>query len=241
MIISEAVSGPTEEVPFAAPILSLRNISKRYGRQEGLVHALCNVSFKVRPSTFVALTGPSGSGKSTLLNILGLIDVADEGDVRFEGVEIKRDDEKLRLRLRREHFGFVFQSYNLVPTLTALENVEVALFHKRGLSPRQRREQAREMLRLVGLEERMGHLAREMSGGQQQRVAVARALVRYPRIVIADEPTANLDARNAMRLMELMETLRATTGAAFVVSTHDHRMLRYFQTVVTLEDGKIKS
>jgi putative ABC transport system ATP-binding protein len=225
-------------VAAASPLMVLMGIVKRYGEGDATVQALRGVDLTIHPRDFCALTGPSGSGKSTLLQIIGLLDTPSEGSLRFEGQVIDAQDEATRLHLRRESFGFVFQSYNLVPALSAVENVELALFHH-PMSAKERLRRAEEALAMVGLAERLHHRPQQMSGGQQQRVAVARALVRRPKLVLADEPTANLDADNALKLIELMLELREKTGTTFIVSTHDHRLMPHFPTIIPLEDGRI--
>ncbi len=220
------------------PVLAVQGIRRSFGAGEARVDALMDVDLAIAPGEFCALCGPSGSGKSTLLNILGLLDRPDAGTISLAGTQLDLNDEAAARQLRRESFGFVFQNFNLIPTLNALENVEVALFHDRA--PRKdRRRRAEAMLETVGLGARMGHRPNQLSGGQQQRVAMARALVRAPRIVIADEPTANLDAATAFGLMDLMESLRRSTGTSFICSTHDNRLMDRFSRVVTLEDGRI--
>jgi putative ABC transport system ATP-binding protein len=228
------------DVTPCTPLMTLTGVDKSFGDGDVTVHALRNVDLTIMPGMFCALTGPSGSGKSTLLNIVGLLDTPSSGTIALEGIGVDAGDEARRLQIRRGCFGFVFQSYNLVPTLSALENVELALFHDPA-GRRERTARASHALDMVGLADRMGHRPKQMSGGQQQRVAVARALVRAPKLVLADEPTANLDAGNAVKLMELMLELRERTGTAFLVSTHDHRLLSRFVSVVCMEDGRILS
>jgi putative ABC transport system ATP-binding protein len=226
--------------PATDAVLSANGIFKRFGKNEARVDALKNVGVHINAGEFCALCGPSGSGKSTLLNILGCLDRPDAGEIWLDGVEVPLSNENSLRDLRRSHFGFVFQNFNLVPTLSAVENVEMALFHapkKHG----KKREMAREMLELVGLGDRMEHRPAALSGGQQQRVAVARALVRHPKLIFADEPTANLDATNAFELMDVMEKLREQSGCAFIISTHDARLMDRFGRIVTLEDGRIIS
>ncbi|MCX7560546.1 ABC transporter ATP-binding protein [Sulfitobacter sp. F26204] len=220
------------------PLLALTEIKKGFGEGEGRVQALDGITLHIQSGEFCALSGPSGSGKSTLLNILGLLDQADSGSYFFDGQTLKGASEKTVRSLRQKHFGFVFQSFNLVQTLSAVENVEMALFHapmKAGV----KRKQASEMLDLVGLGERLNHRPNQLSGGQQQRVAVARALVRQPRLVFADEPTANLDAASAFGLMDLMDDMRRQIGTSFITSTHDNRLMDRFSRIISLEDGRI--
>lgn len=226
--------------PVTDVVLSAKGICKSFGQGETRVEALKGVGLHINTGAFCALCGPSGSGKSTLLNILGCLDRPDSGKIHLDGKEVPLSDENSLRDLRRNHFGFVFQNFNLVPTLSAVENVEMALFHL-PLKRSKKREMAREMLELVGLGERMQHRPAALSGGQQQRVAVARALVRRPKLIFADEPTANLDVENAFELMDVMDRLREQSGCAFIVSTHDPRLMDRFTRIVTLEDGRIVS
>lgn len=234
--LDQSVTG----MPVTDAVLSAKGIYKSFGKGEARVDALKGVDLQINAGVFCALCGPSGSGKSTLLNILGCLDRPDSGKIYLNGKEALLSDENSLRDLRRNHFGFVFQNFNLVPTLSAVENVEMALFHlpyKRS----KKREMARDMLDMVGLGERLHHRPAALSGGQQQRVAVARALVRHPKLIFADEPTANLDAKNAFELMDVMDRLREQSGCAFIVSTHDARLMDRFTRIVTLEDGRIVS
>ncbi len=237
---TRAFAAPAGAAIPAPPVLAVQGIRRSFGTGETRVDALKGVDLAIAQGEFCALCGPSGSGKSTLLNILGLLDRPDAGTVGLGGAVLDPDDEAALRRLRRDAFGFVFQNFNLIPTLSAVENVEVALFH--DPAPRKdRRRRAEAMLDTVGLGARMAHRPHQLSGGQQQRVAMARALVRAPRIVIADEPTANLDAATALGLMDLMDALRRNTGTSFICSTHDNRLMDRFSRIVTLEDGRITS
>lgn len=228
------------EVPriSTSPLLLVTDICREFGEGDAKVQALKGVSLRLQKGEFCALSGPSGSGKSTLLNVLGLLDQASSGSYSFDGTSLDQASERTIRSLRRQHFGFVFQNFNLVPTLSAVENVEMALFH----APERRkakRKKAAEILDLVGLGDRMGHRPNQLSGGQQQRVAVARALVRDPQLVFADEPTANLDAASAYGLMNLMDEMRQQLGTSFIISTHDNRLMDRFDRIVSLEDGRI--
>ena len=218
-------------------IVVARGITKAFesGRQQ--VWALRGVDLDVRGGEFLALVGPSGSGKTTLLNLIGALDVPTAGELTVLGQPIARLSKHDRAQLRLHSLGFVFQAYNLVPVLTALENVEFVL-ELQGVTAR-RRGRAQEVLAELGLGELANRRISELSGGQQQRVAVARAVAARPKLVLADEPTANLDGENAETLMHLMRDLRDRHGMTFVFSTHDPRVVAHAVRVVTLVDGRV--
>ncbi|MFH0883422.1 MAG: ABC transporter ATP-binding protein [bacterium] len=221
------------------PVVHVENVVKNY--QGGKVRALRGVSLEVPQRAFLALAGPSGSGKTTLLNIIGALDQPDAGIVIVADHDITKLDEKQCTRLRRETIGFVFQSFNLVPVLTAVENVELPLEILAGTTRDSRRKAAQDMLERVGLMGMNDRFPNELSGGQQQRVAVARALVKHPALVLADEPTANLDGESGSAIIDLMKQMRDQLGTAFIFSTHDPRLLERTETIITLEDGCIRS
>ena len=214
-------------------LLSLKSISKTYTTGDVSVPVLHHVDLDIYAGEFLVIVGPSGSGKSTLLNIVGGIDVPTEGDVYFHNQNISQFNEQELTQYRRKHVGFVFQFYNLVPTLTARENVIVAA--DISASPMS----ADEALELVGLGNRADHFPSQLSGGEQQRVAIARALASQPTLILADEPTANLDTPNGKQVMEIMTRLNQETGITFVFATHDPRVIEYARRVVTLRDGRI--
>ena len=214
------VAPPTPRAGDATPIVRLVDVCKEYVAGETTVPVLRHVSVAFEPACFSAVAGPSGGGKSTLLNILGCLDVPTRGEYWLDGERVAADDPAQATRLRREHFGFVFQSFNLMPVLSALENVQLALAHL-GLRAAESRARAFEMLDRVGLADRAGHRPPQLSGGQQQRVAVARALVKRPRIIFADEPTANLDEESTTAIVALMQRLNAEDGVSFIIATHD--------------------
>jgi putative ABC transport system ATP-binding protein len=221
----------------ARRMVELSGVSRSYeGRRT--VHALRDVSLTVDSGEMVALMGPSGSGKSTLLNIVGGLDSPTAGTVKVDGVEITGLDDDARTRLRRDRIGFVFQFFNLFPTLTAAENVAFPL-HLSGTPRRVARARASEMLGTVGLAEREEHLPDELSGGEQQRVAIARALVGRPSLVLADEPTGNLDSKTGAEILALLHRLRARFGAIIVLVTHDSRAAQACERVVRMRDGRI--
>ena len=219
--------------------LSLKDIRKTYAQGGNAVYALKDVDLEVRAGEMVALTGPSGSGKSTLLNMCGLVDTPDSGRREIAGQAIDGLGAAELTELRRRHIGFVFQGFNLVPVMTAYENVEYPLLLLAKKSP-DRKKLVWEMLDRVGLAE-LGHrLPDALSGGQRQRVAIARALVKSPALVIADEPTGNLDSATASQVVELLGELTRERGAAAVVATHDERMTRSCDRVVRLIDGELQ-
>lgn len=219
------------------PILVARGVTKVFqvGRQE--VRALRGVDLEVREGEFMALVGPSGSGKTTLLNLVGALDVPTSGDLLVHGQQIATLSRRERADLRLRSIGFVFQAYNLVPVLTAVENVEFVL-ELQGVG-QDRRDRARAVLQDLGLADLADRRPTELSGGQQQRVAVARAIAARPALVLADEPTANLDGENAEILMHMMRDLRDRHGMTFIFSTHDPRVVAHAVRVVTLVDGRV--
>lgn len=223
----------------SAPVLRLSGVKKNYRAGDSVVRALRGVSFEAAAGEMVALTGPSGSGKSTLLNLCGLIDAPDEGTREIAGLAVDGYPEVMLTRLRREKVGFVFQGFNLVPVMTAYDNVEYPLLLL-GTPPAERRTRVEEALSRVGLADLAGRLPDALSGGQRQRVAIARALVKSPALVIADEPTGNLDSDTAAQIVALLRELVHERGAAAVVATHDDRMTQYCDRVIRLVDGEMQ-
>ncbi|HAH06464.1 MAG TPA: macrolide ABC transporter ATP-binding protein [Elusimicrobia bacterium] len=220
-------------------LIELKGVSKVYdGGQE--VRALSEVSFQVAPGEFTAIAGPSGSGKSTLLNIVGTLDAPTAGEVLFEGRPMSGLSENELADFRLRSLGFIFQAFNLIGVLTALENVEYVLVLQ-GAAQAERRERAREALRRVGLEAEAGRRPDLLSGGQQQRVAVARAIVHHPQVVLADEPTANLDSKTAEALLELMVELNQERGITFLFSSHDERVLSRARRILRIRDGRLQN
>jgi putative ABC transport system ATP-binding protein len=220
-------------------LVSARDVKKVYELGKIKVRALRGVTFGVASGEFLAVVGPSGSGKTTLLNLVGALDSVTEGVLTVLGHDLRRMSRRARADLRLHSLGFVFQAYNLVPVLTAVENVEFVL-ELQGVG-RERRERAREILAQLGLDEFADRRPNEMSGGQQQRVAVARAVASRPRLVLADEPTANLDGENAEVLLAMMRDLNERHGITFIFSTHDPRVVAHARRVVTLVDGRVAS
>lgn len=219
-------------------LYQVRNVCYRYERNGHRVQALCGVDLDVTPGEFVAIAGPSGSGKTTLLNILGLLDRPEKGMVRFEGTDISGLGERERTLLRRERIGFVFQSLNLIPVLTAQENVEYFLL-KGKLPAAEVRRRVADALEAVGLTANASHRVNALSGGECQRVAIARALVRSVDVVLGDEPTAALDHATGRAVMQLMRRLNAERGVTFIFSSHDPIILACADRVVPLADGRV--
>ncbi|MBI1306750.1 MAG: ATP-binding cassette domain-containing protein [Bacteroidetes bacterium] len=221
-------------------VIKTHQLSKIYNGSAVAVHALNKVDLHIEEGEFTAIVGPSGSGKTTLLNIIGGLDNATSGDVEVAGKDITRMSENDLIDFRLHNIGFVFQAYNLIPVLTAQENVEfIMLMQKRD--KKERHERAMSLLKAVGLESQADKRPSQMSGGQQQRVAVARALASRPRFVLADEPTANLDSVSTSNLLDIMARLNQEEGTTFVFSTHDQRVIDRARRVITLEDGHIVS
>jgi putative ABC transport system ATP-binding protein len=222
-----------------ATAIALRGIVKHYRMGGEDVSALKGIDLEVPFGAFVAVRGPSGSGKSTLLNICGLIDAFDAGSYALAGTDVSGLDETARTLIRRQHIGFVFQSYNLVPVMSVRDNVEYPLLLA-GRPPAERRERVDEILAQVGLAGLADRRPDQLSGGQRQRVAVARALVKSPTLVIADEPTANLDTATAQQVVDLMKLLGERHGATFLIATHDDRMTAHCDQVRALTDGALQ-
>ena len=220
--------------------IELENAVKTYKIGEVETRALDGVSLGIQEGEFTALVGPSGSGKTTMLQLMGCLDRPNSGVVRIGGQDVTSLKANPRADLRREKIGFIFQFFALVPVLTAYENVELPLLLN-GVKPKERKERALELLDAVGLADRSGHRPDQMSGGEQQRVAIARALAPHPLLVLADEPTANLDTANGTQAMEIMQRLNQETGTAFVFATHDPRVMAYSRRVVELQDGRVVS
>ena len=220
-------------------LIQLDEIRKVYSLGETEVVALRGVSLSVDRGEYVALMGPSGSGKSTLMNTLGCLDRPTSGSYLLDGEEVARMSRDTRARLRNRKFGFVFQNFNLLARTSALENVELPLLYERGISARQRRRRAVEVLEKDGLGDRMHHHPGQLSGGQQQRVAMARALVNRPAIIMADEPTGNLDSRTSREVIDLLRRLNEETEITLVLVTHDQYIARHAKRILVLKDGEI--
>jgi putative ABC transport system ATP-binding protein len=224
----------------AEPLISLRRVTKTYGTGAMAFQALKGIDLEVRQGDFVAVMGPSGSGKSTAMNILGCLDVPTSGSFRFRGVPVETLDRDQRALLRRRYLGFVFQGFNLLARTDALENVELPLLY-RGEDRAKRRESGMAALDQVGLGKWWDHTPAELSGGQQQRVAIARAIVTSPSVLLADEPTGNLDSKTSQEIMELLTALNQKSGITVLMVTHEPDMAAYARTIVHFRDGLIES
>jgi putative ABC transport system ATP-binding protein len=225
--------------PPGALVIEIDGVTKLYRMGEETVHALLGVSIKVHRNEYLAVMGPSGSGKSTLMNMLGCLDTPTSGRYFFSGKNVSAMSDDELADIRNREIGFVFQTFNLLPRSTALANVELPLIYA-GIAPAERRARAEQTLRDVGLGDRMGHKPNELSGGQRQRVAIARALVNKPSIILADEPTGNLDSHTGAEIMQLFEELYAQ-GNTIIVVTHEEDVARHARRIVRLRDGLIEN
>ncbi len=216
------------------------DLCKTYRQGDAVVRALDHVNLDIDQGSFICLSGPSGSGKTTLLNAIGGLDEMDSGEISIDGVRVDRLGKGPLAELRLHHIGFVFQAYNLIPVLTARENVEFVM-QVQGVPAKERRRKSADILREVGLEGMEDRRPSELSGGQQQRVAVARAIVSQPKLVLADEPTANLDSVSATHLMDLFRELNQHHGVTFLIATHDERVMAYARRLIRMQDGKVIS
>ena len=221
-------------------LVELKNVVKSYKLGETSVTALRGLNYQLAEGAFTALVGASGSGKSTLLNLVGCIDTPDSGEVYFEGKSISALNENERAALRSEKIGFIFQSFNLMPVLNIVENVELPLV-LHNLSEKDKKDRVMKAVKDVGLEEFIHHRPDKLSGGQRQRVAIARALVTNPRLILADEPTANLDSVTAHKIIDLMQELNVSNGVSFLFSTHDEKVIDRVKQVARIQDGIIHS
>jgi putative ABC transport system ATP-binding protein len=220
------------------PVIELNQVSKTYKMDETEVRALDGIDLKINKKEFVAIMGPSGSGKSTLLHMIGCLDRPTEGKVILDGADISRLNDSELARLRGNKLGFVFQFFNLYPTLTALENVELPMMIVEK-NKNERKKRALELLKTVGLEKRTEHLPSQLSGGERQRVAIARALANDPSLILADEPTGNLDSKTGKELMIFLNRLQEKEGKTVVVVTHEADIAKYAERIIRLKDGKI--
>ena len=220
-------------------IVSIREVVKEYQLGATVVQALRGVSLEVQKGEFLSIAGPSGSGKTTLLNLIGCVDTATRGVVEVAGKDTAKLSERELTDLRLNTIGFIFQSFNLVSVLTVFQNVEFPLLLQRKLGAKERRDKVMQLLEQVGLHTHAKHRPSELSGGQRQRVAVARALVTDPLLVLADEPTANLDSTTGNQIIDLMKMLNQQKGTTFIFSTHDHKVMQHANAVIRLADGKV--
>lgn len=222
------------------PLLSLHDVCKTYGKGLAAMQALRGINIAIHRSEFVAVMGASGSGKSTCMNILGCLDTPTSGYYLFDGIHVESLSRDQRALLRRHYLGFVFQGFNLLNRTTALENVELPLIYL-GVNRKKRRIAARKALQTVGLEDRETHTPNELSGGQQQRVAIARALVTQPLVLLADEPTGNLDSVRSVEIMELLCQFNRESGVTIIMVTHEPDMAAYANRIISFKDGLIAS
>jgi putative ABC transport system ATP-binding protein len=232
--------GGSQLFPALMSLVSARAISKTYRAGEVEVPALRGADFDIEAASFVCFVGPSGSGKTTLLNLVGCLDVPSGGTMTVLDTDIAKLDRTALAAFRGEHIGFVFQDFNLIPVLSAYENVEYPLVMVQRWAPAKRRQRVEQVLAAVGMAEQAGKRPDQLSGGQKQRVAVARALVASPKLVLADEPTANLDHDTAMRIITLMKSMRDEFGTTFVFSTHDPKIVEAAEVVFRIEDGRVQ-
>lgn len=219
-------------------ILMTKNLCKVFRKKEHEVKALWKINLKIATGDYISIQGPSGSGKTTLLNMLGCLDVPSSGHVVIDGIDVSKMGEGALTKVRAKKVGFVFQSFNLIPILSAVENVELPL-ELTKMNKKERRERAEELLELVGLGDRLNHRPGELSAGEQQRVAIARALANKPAIILADEPTGNLDSKTGKKIMALLEELNQKTGTTIIVVTHDKSMAQFTKTMIFLKDGRV--
>ncbi|WP_313618096.1 ABC transporter ATP-binding protein [Agrobacterium sp.] len=222
------------------PLIEFRNVVKQYGMGEATIRALSGVDLAIHQHEFVAIMGPSGSGKSTAMNIIGCLDVATSGDYLFQGISTSGFSGGQLTLLRRHMLGFVFQGFNLLPRTSAVENVELPLVY-RGTPAHERRALAMRALERVGLKGREGHTTQELSGGQQQRVAIARAIVTNPAVLLADEPTGNLDTKTSVEIMELITELNREQGITVIMVTHEDDIAAYAKRLLRFVDGRLAS
>ncbi len=220
--------------------ISLENVKKNYQLDKVTVSALKGIDLKIEAGEFTVIAGPSGSGKTTILNLIGCVDTASEGRVVVSGQETGRLSEKQLTDLRLHTIGFIFQSFNLIPVLNVVDNVEFPLLLQNKLNPKERRDQVMRFIDRVGLSQYAHHRPSELSGGQRQRVAIARALVTKPQIVLADEPTANLDSVTGQTIIDLMKEINQAEKTTFLFSTHDHSIMNQARRIIRLQDGLIQ-
>ncbi len=219
-------------------IIEIKNLKKVYDEKTVPVHAVNGIDLSFTEGEFAAIVGPSGSGKTTLLNIIGGLDSASQGDIFIDNMNIGKLRSKKLINFRLQNIGFVFQSFNLIPVLTAKENVEF-IMQIQGKSKAERDKRTKELLNAVGLSDKINSRPNKLSGGEQQRVAVARALASKPKFILADEPTANLDSKSTENLLDIMEQLNKKENITFIFATHDARVVKKARRVITIEDGKV--
>ncbi len=221
-------------------LITAENISKEYRTGEITVKALKGVSFDIEPASFVSFVGPSGSGKTTLLNLIGCLDKPTDGQLRVADTDVFALGRKESAAFRGSHIGFIFQDFNLMPVLTVYENIEYPLLMVQSRPPAERKDRVEKLLEEVGMADQRNKYPDQISGGQKQRVAIARALVTNPELVLADEPTANLDSETAHAVIDLMKKMKDDFGTTFIFSTHDQKIVREAEIIYSLEDGRLK-
>ncbi|MEK6820746.1 MAG: ABC transporter ATP-binding protein [Nanoarchaeota archaeon] len=219
-------------------IIKLENVCKRYQMGESVVEAVCHVDLDIKKGDFLAIVGPSGSGKSTMMNLVGALDLATEGNIFLDGQNIEHLEENELARIRGKKIGFVFQTFNLIPTLTALENVALPMMFQ-NIGREERRERAEKLLKEIGLEKRADFLVTKLSGGERQRVAIARALANEPEVILADEPTGNLDSKTGNSVIEILKNLNKQ-GKTIIMVTHDLEKAKQAKRIIRLRDGRIE-
>jgi putative ABC transport system ATP-binding protein len=219
-------------------LYTLRAVGKTYRSGEVLVTALKKIDLTIGAGQFVSFVGPSGSGKTTLLNLLGCLDKASEGEIFLSGINLGILNRRAAARFRGEHIGFIFQNFNLLPVLTVYENVEYPLVMVQNVPEADRKQKVMALLEKVGMLDQRNKFPNQLSGGQKQRVAVARALVTHPKVVLADEPTANLDHATACKVLDIMHTMKEASGTTFIFATHDHKIVGEAEGIHTIEDGE---
>lgn len=217
-------------------VIELRDVCKYYGSGDAKVKAICDVNLKIKKSENVAIMGPSGCGKSTMLHLIGCLDRPTRGKILLDGKDVSNLNDNELAKIRREKIGFIFQFFNLIPSFTALENVELPMIFSKT---RNRKEKAKELIKAVGLENRMNHHPHQLSGGEIQRVAIARALANNPSIILADEPTGNLDSKSGKEVMETLVNLNKERGTTLLIITHDSSIADYAKRLIKMKDGKI--
>jgi putative ABC transport system ATP-binding protein len=218
-------------------IIELRNVCKNYQMGDSKIEAACHINLEIKKGDFIAIVGPSGSGKSTMMNLVGALDKASQGDIFLDNQNIEHLEESELAQIRGRKIGFVFQNFNLIPTLTALENVALPMLFQ-GKSSEERKERAEKILREIGLSHRLEHLPSELSGGERQRVAIARALANDPEVILADEPTGNLDSKTGKEIMEMFIHLHKDHKKTIILITHDADVGKYADRIIRIKDGK---
>lgn len=224
---------------MAEKLIQLVDINKKHFLGDNILHILVNINLEIQKGEFTAIVGPSGSGKSTLMNILGCLDRPTSGEYFLNGKNVAALTDDELANVRNKQVGFVFQSFNLLPRITAQENVALPLIYAGGINEKERLERAAELLEMVGLSDRMGHRPNELSGGQKQRVAIARALINNPSIIMADEPTGNLDSKSSIEIMQIFKDLNEQQGKTVILVTHDQEIAERAKRVITVRDGVI--